>query len=149
MRRRRHRGFTFIEVLVALLIVALALTAATVATGLSLRNGTVLRDRTYANWIGQNRIAELRLQEQIPAPGRTTGTVEYGNAEWRWEAVVAETGVENLHRIDVSVSFADSERVLQTVTGFASLPGDRYTVNSSWLETGGWAPRRDSDGVER
>ena len=150
--KRRHRialsrGFTLIEVLVALSIVALSLTAVTASISQMIDAGNTMRQRTYASWIGQNRIAELRLAEQLPEVGASNGTVEYANVEWSWRAVVAETGVEQLYRIDVSVSLAGQTETIRTVTGFVSPPAPSGSANYYWLSgpTAETEPRDDGD----
>ena len=123
MRLPRCRGFTFIEVLVALAIVGLSLTAIAASTSQMIDASNTMRQRTYASWIAQNRISEFRLAGQAPKVSTSSGDVEYANAEWTWRAVVAETGVEELYRIDVSVTLAGSDDVIRTVTGFVGAPG--------------------------
>jgi general secretion pathway protein I len=136
MRLQRNvKGFTLIEVMVALTIVALSLTAVTAAMSQMIDAGNAMRDRTYASWIAQNRIAELRLLATTPDVGASNGEVEYANAEWAWRAVVSETGVEDLLRIDVSVSFAGSDYVIRTVSGFVGPPGAAGEANRAWMRS--------------
>jgi len=129
---RRTRGFTLIEVMVALTIVALSLTAVTASMSQMIDAANTMRDRTYASWIAQNRIAELRLAATTPDVGATNGEVEYANVEWTWRAVVSETGVDDLFRIDVSVSFAGSDDVIRVVTGFVGPPGVAGQGSQIW-----------------
>ena len=129
---RRCSGMTLIEVMVALAIIGLALTAATVAVGQVISSANSMRDRTYANWIAQNQLAELRLSGEIPETGRTTGEVFYAGIDWAWEANVSETGVENLLRVDVSVSLPDREGNIWTVTGFVGPPIIPGQANRAW-----------------
>jgi general secretion pathway protein I len=141
MRLRNHvRGFTLIEVMVALAIVALSLTAVTAAMSQMIDAGNAMRDRTYASWIAQNRIAELRLLATTPDVGASNGEVEYANAEWAWRAVVSETGVDDLLRIDVSVSFAGSDYVIRTVSGLVGPPGVAGEANRAWMRSQTTAP---------
>ena len=141
--RATSRGFTLIEVMVALTIVALSLVAATASLSQMIDAGQTMRDRTYASWIAQNRITELRLALATPDVGATNGEVEYANAEWAWRAVVSETGVDDLYRIDVSVSFAGSEDVIRTVTGFTGPPGVPGEANRAWQAAPGLPPAGD------
>ena len=136
---RRTRGFTLIEVMVALVIVSLSLTAIMASMSQMIDAANSLRNRTYASWIAQNRIAELRLSDTTPDVGATNGEVEYASAEWAWRAVVAETGVDDLYRIDVAVSFAGSDDVIRTVTGFVGPPGSIGEANRimMWVPTTG------------
>lgn len=119
---RSERGFTLVEVLVALAIVALSLSAIAASMSQMLDAATTLRDRTYASWIGQNKIAEMRLANVLPEVSATSGEVDYANSTWDWRAVVSETGVEKFVRVDVSVSHAGAEYVILTVTGFVGAP---------------------------
>jgi general secretion pathway protein I len=80
-RCARARGFTLIEVLAALVIVALGMLGVIQAVTQTARNGTYLREKTLAHWIAMNVITEA------PAAGRpvteTSDDVERGQ-RWRW-----------------------------------------------------------------
>ena len=117
---RRARGFTLIEVLVALVVVAVAMTAAILAVSERTRDGTYLRDKTLAHWIAMNIITERRLRAQAPALGKTSDEVEYAGRKWRWTLLVDRTAVDTMRRLDVSVRAADApeDTSLATVTGF-------------------------------
>ena len=132
MKSKGSRGFTLLEVMVALAIVALSLTAVTASMSQMIMAAHTMRDRTYASWIAQNRIAELRLAAAIPDVGASNGEVQFANTEWTWRAVVTETGVEDLYKIDVSVSFAGSDDNIRTVTGFVGPPGAAGEANRAW-----------------
>ena len=132
MTRSSCSGFTLIEVMVALSIVALSLTAVTASISQMINSAESMRNRTYASWIAQNRIAELRLAVAAPEEGTTDGEVQYANTDWSWRAVVSETGVDDLFRIDVYVSLAGSEDNIRTVTGFVGLPGVPGEANRIW-----------------
>ena len=118
----RTRGFTLIEVMVALAIVALSLTAVAASMNQMIDAATTMRDRTYASWIAQNMITEVRLGNAIPEVGSSSGEIEFGNTDWEWRVVISESGIENFMRIDVSVSLAGDEYVIRTVTGFVGEP---------------------------
>ena len=137
MTRRVSRGFTLIEVMVALTIVALSLTAVTASLSQMIDAAESMRNRTYASWIAQNRIAELRLAATTPDVGASNGEVQYANADWSWRAVVSETGVDDLYRIDVAVSLAGYDDVIRTVTGFAGPPGAAGEANRVWMRSSG------------
>ena len=118
----RSKGFTLLEVLIALTIVALSLTAVAASMSQMIDAATTMRDRTYASWIAQNKITELRLSNVVPEVGSSTGEIEFGNADWEWRVVVSESGIEDFMRIDVSVSLLGEEYVIRTVTGFVGEP---------------------------
>ena len=134
---KAERGFTLVEVMVALAIVALALTAMSASMNTMVDNANTMRERTYASWIAQNKIAELRLAGELPEVGTNSGELEYGGTEWEWRTVISETGVESFMRIDVSVSLRDSDYDIRTVTGFIGLPPGRNVANSVWQPSQG------------
>ena len=135
-----ERGFTLVEVMVALAIVALALTAMATSMNTMIDNANTMRERTYASWIAQNKIAELRLAGEIPEVGTNSGELEYAGTQWEWRTVISETGVDSFMRIDVSVSFLDSDYEIRTITGFVGLPPGRNVANSLWQTTPGGGP---------
>jgi general secretion pathway protein I len=126
------RGFTIIEVMVALAIVAFALTAIAASMGQMIDAANAMRDRTYASWIAQNKIAEMRLANVLPEVTSTSGEIDYAGTEWAWRAVVSETGVENLFRVDVTVSYPGQDNGVRTVTGFIGEPVIPGQGNNSW-----------------
>ena len=133
--RRFGRGFTLIEVMVALTIVAFALTAVASSMSQMIDAANSMRDRTYASWIAQNKLAEMRLEGTMPEVRTTSGEVEYARTNWAWSAVVSETGIENFRRIDVSITHVDSEYVIRTVTGFIGEPVRPGLANEAWRST--------------
>jgi general secretion pathway protein I len=118
----KSRGFTLLEVMVALIIVALSLTALTASMNQMIDAANTMRERTFASWIAQNKIAEIRLANVLPDEGTSSGDIEFGNADWEWEAVISNTEIENFRRIDVAVSQYGSDYVILTVTGFIGEP---------------------------
>lgn len=131
-KARRQCGFTLIEVMVALVIAALALGGVMASISQKVDAGRSIRDRTYASWIGQNKITELRLQNVVPKVSESNGEVEYGGVEWGWQATISETGVENLFRVDVEVSFAGSDDMIWRSSGFVGEPGVPGESNRAW-----------------
>ena len=120
MSGRGARGFTLIEVLVALAIAAMGLASVLAVVTNSARNSVYLRDKTFASWIAANRITELRLGTTMPSVDKTSGDLEYAGQKWKWEQTVTQTEVPGMRRIDVAVLFADApvESPLTTVSGF-------------------------------
>jgi general secretion pathway protein I len=122
MIRKSPQGFTLVEVMVALTIVAFSLTAIAASMNQMIDAANAMRERTYASWIAQNKIAELRLANVTPEVSSTSGEVDYANSQWSWRAVVSETGIEDFYRVDISISHAGSENIIRTVTGFIGEP---------------------------
>ena len=137
MQSRASRGFTLIEVLVALVVAVLALAGVLASVSQMADAGITMRERTYASWIGQNKIAELRLANVIPEVDESNGEVEFAGQEWAWRAVVSETGVENLFRVDIDISRPASDAVIRTVVGFIGEPSLPGASNQAWPPAGG------------
>ena len=131
-----QRGFTLIEVMVALVVATLALVAVMASISQMVDAGSAMRERTYASWIAQNRITELRLANVEPEVSETNGEVDFAGLEWAWTTTVSETGVEFLYRVDVAVGFAGTDDVIRTVTGFIGEPGVPGESNRAWTVAG-------------
>jgi general secretion pathway protein I len=129
---RRQPGFTLIEVMVALVIVSLALAAVAASMGQMIDTANTMRERTFASWIAQNKIAEMRLAGVIPEVGESNGEVDFANTSWEWTAEVSETGVENLLKVDVTVSWAGVDAPIRQVTGFIGEPVAPGQSNVAW-----------------
>ncbi len=102
MKPNQH-GFTLLEVMVALAILALTLGAMIKAGGASARNVAMLRDRTLASWVGLNKVNEALLLREWPEPGSRADTVTLGNREWYWEVRIGKTSDPELRRVEVTV----------------------------------------------
>jgi general secretion pathway protein I len=133
----RQRGFTLVEVMIALAIIAISLTTIAVVMGAMLNNATTMRDRTFASWIAQNVIVELRLGGTMPELGSRNGDIEYANTFWDWRVEISETGIENLLRIDVSVFHSGEDQPVRMVTGFVGEPAIPGQANQAWLRRQG------------
>lgn len=121
---RRSRGFTLIEVMVALAVLAIALAAAVRAVGEQARAQQILREGSQARWVAANLIAETRLNEPFPLPGTREGQTLMAGRTWRWRLVVSDTQDGDIRRLDAQVfagdASVDSDQPLMSLTGFAS-----------------------------
>jgi general secretion pathway protein I len=104
----RARGFTLIEVLVALAIVAIGMSAVLEAVGSSAETASYLRDKTLAEWIALDQLAQARLAARPPAKGSSDGELDYAGGHWRWHQEVVDGGFPGILRIDVTVQRADT-----------------------------------------
>ena len=95
------RGFTLLEVLIALAIVAMSVGALLGTVTSSASNVIYLKDKTLAEWVALNRLTELRIDKNMPDPGKHKGNSVLGGMRWEWEEEVVELPVKGLWRIDV------------------------------------------------
>ena len=119
------RGFTLLEVIVALAVIAFSLAAAASAVSGNTRNASGLQQRTYAHWVAMNKMAELHIDKQWPALRTTKGSVLMARHEWFWSMKVTKTpdGEDLMRRVDVMVRpNEDDETPLVTLTGFVGRP---------------------------
>lgn len=103
----RDGGFTLIEVLVALAIVAIGMAAVLSSLTSSASTVVFMHDKTLANWVALNHIAEQRLLPQVPQLGKTDGDVDFAGLKWHWAQEVVALPVQGMVRIDVHVRPAD------------------------------------------
>lgn len=113
---RRAAGFTLIEVLVALTIVAIALAAGTQATSALTRNAQRQTDVMLAQLCAENELTKARLARQMPPVG--TGTVVCTQANVAFTVAVSTTQTlnPNFRRVDVRVRDAADAQILQVST---------------------------------
>jgi len=108
------RGFTLIEVMVALLIVSVGLAALMITVSSTARTSGYLRDKTVAQWIALNRISEVRLNVNTGAPGSVeaaadTGEVNFANRTWHYDTRYFDTNVTTMKRVVVRVYAGDAK----------------------------------------
>ena len=125
MKRYTAAGFTLLEVLIALAVLALSMGAVIKATSDYTNNQSYLRDRTMAMWVARNVLVQFQVDKEWPKVGERKGTQEMGNREWRWLAVTSQTDEDELRRLDVEVFPIDSEDdelPLSVLSGFLVRP---------------------------
>lgn len=101
--RRRLRGFTLVEVLVALGIVAIALAAGLQATAALANNASRQSDLLVAQLCADNALISIRLSRLLPAMGRSTAMCEQAGRSLRLSLSVQATANPQFRRVDVQV----------------------------------------------
>ncbi len=114
---RRQRGFTLLEVLVALVIVGTALGASLRAVGSLTQNSNGLRSAMMATWSAENRLVQIRLARTFPAVGKQTFDCPQGDMQLVCQEDVIASPNPRLRRVEVSVVEQDhpERRIIKLV----------------------------------
>jgi general secretion pathway protein I len=138
-RHRLVRGFTLIEVVVALFIIVVVLAALFRQINSVANTSHDLRQRTLAQWIALNRVVEIRMSCVPPVGQKTDGKLDYANQKWRWHAEILPTTVKNfVHiRVQAGLDSAPKDTWISTADGFCGAAIVRGVATIPWQSTPG------------
>jgi general secretion pathway protein I len=138
------RGFTLVEVLVALMVVAMGLAALMVAVSGAARTSGYLRDKTLAQWIALNRLTEVRLNMNKFGQNTDTGELVFAGRTWHYDTRYFDTSIASMKRVVVRVYLGDAKakgNPLAQAVGFLgsslSVPGSTTVDWTSGVVTAG------------
>ena len=122
--RQSQRGFTLLEVMMALAILAIVMGALIKVTDSYAFNAGYLQQKTLAQWIAENKAVEYRLRQQFPPVGNNEGTTEMAKVEWQWRVTVTNTEDRRLRRLDIRVALKDGDldKPITTLVAFVGQP---------------------------
>ena len=128
MANRPNRlGFTLVEVMVALAVVAVALPALMVALHQHIDGTGYLRDKSLAHLVAANQLAEIRILAEATRTlpeGDSSGVRELAERQWYWWRHSSETELANFYRIEISVASSEELENEPLITLTAFLSGD-------------------------
>ncbi len=110
--RARASGFTLLEILIAVAVLAIVAVVVLGRTGDVLDQAGRIEERTLATWVAENALTALRLvppdeNRSLPS-GRATEETRLGGRDWRIELEYVDTSVTTFKRVDVRVFAADA-----------------------------------------
>lgn len=123
----KKRGFTLLEVLVALAVFSVAAISLMKVSESQLRLSQRLEEKTFAHWVALNMITEMQGSQDWPSIGEQTGKVSMAGREWKMVVKTQATPVNRVRRIEISVGlapkdFTDDIENLTLLTGFIEQP---------------------------
>lgn len=104
--RGASRGFTLIEMMVALAVFSLAAMALIRLEGATIRGASILDTTLVAQMVARNVAIEAVTEARPPAIGTATGVEQNGGRAWTWTRATRPTGDARVLRIDVAVADA-------------------------------------------
>ena len=121
--RAGSRGFTLIEVLVAMTIIAVGVSALVASAGSSAWRADYLREREFGRWVASNRLTELQVLPAWPDVGTKNTEAMLGDFRWYVRTRTQKVADADLRRVDVEVRRdKDADSYIYTVSGFVGNP---------------------------
>lgn len=117
--QKHNKGFTLIEVLVALTIIAISLGALITTSGTQASQAGLLKQKTIAHWLALNEITKLQIDKTFPDLGDSSGSTKMANKEWYWIRTTSKTEDENSRQVTFKVFFdKDHKNNLTSLTAY-------------------------------
>lgn len=119
-----HKGFTLIEILVSLAVIAISLGAILSTSGSQAQQAAYLKQKTIAHWVAMNEITKLQVTNTFPDLGDEKGSTEMANHEWFWVRTTKELAITKKVREVSFQVYADKQREnkLTQLMGSVSAP---------------------------
>jgi general secretion pathway protein I len=116
MNCQTNKGFTLIEVMIALSVVAIGLMATLKAINQEISGSSITQNKMIALWLLQNKMTEIRLNSALPNIGSNQGNQMLLNQTWQWQTNTKATANEKIRKVEVSISLPAQDKLLsQTI----------------------------------
>jgi len=135
----KNKGFTLIEVMVALAIIAIALAALIKASGNHTRSAAYLKSKTLAHYVAMNEVAKLQIEQAWPDLGTKKDDTEMAGVTWYWTREVKRTLDEsgNIRNLKFSIFQSDDrEHSMAQIQVYIASPAARATITKNTNATG-------------
>ena len=114
------RGFSLIELLVALAVFSLVALALLNLAGENARTAVVIEERVLAGVVADNRAVEAMLATPSELSASAAGTESAGDRDWHWTRTVSPTDMAEIVRVDITVTPATEDRIVAEASVFRS-----------------------------
>lgn len=116
-------GFTLIEVLLALAVIAIALTALLKATAQNIENMHRIKEKTISHWVAMQGVSMIQLNLlQVNKSQETTQATSMLGEQWYWRAKISTTPMNKVQRITISVSNKQAGPFRKELQAFRYVP---------------------------
>ena len=135
-KNKKNKGFTLLEVLVALAVFAVAAIALMRVSESQLQLSARLEDKTFAHWVALNMVSEMQANQDWPDLGEQTGKVSMAGRDWKIIVKTLATPMNRVRRIEVTVGvapqdFTQNMEAITVLSGFIEQPSVLTTSNES------------------
>ena len=118
------KGFTLIEVMIALSVVAIGLMATLKAVNEEVSGANLTRNKMIALWVLENKVAEIRLNPLLPNTGINEGQQTLFNQTWQWQTNTTNTANTKIRKVEVSILQPNSKDKKDTLLKQSIYLGD-------------------------
>lgn len=124
MPAKKTKGFTLLEILMALIFIALPLAAITQTISGYVGDAAYLKEKTLAHWVAMNKLTEMQVLRAWPSESLSEdGNTLMAGEKWHWEYRVTKTPEADMRRVDIDVFMPGSkEDVLTSLTTYLGKP---------------------------
>lgn len=135
-KNKKNKGFTLLEVLVALAVFAVAAIALMRVSESQLQLSARLEDKTFAHWVALNMVSEIQANQDWPDLGEQTGKVSMAGRDWKIIVKTLATPMNRVRRVEVTVGvapqdFTQNMEAITVLSGFIEQPSVQTTSNES------------------
>ena len=135
-KNKKNKGFTLLEVLVALAVFAVAAIALMRESESQLQLSARLEDKTFAHWVALNMVSEMQANQDWPDLGEQTGKVSMAGRDWKIIVKTLATPMNRVRRVEVTVGvapqdFTQNMEAITVLSGFIEQPSVQTTSNES------------------
>ncbi|MCU7814716.1 MAG: type II secretion system minor pseudopilin GspI [Candidatus Thiodiazotropha sp. (ex Lucinoma kastoroae)] len=118
------RGFTLLEILIALAILTIAFASIITVSANQSVNVAYLRDKTLAHWVAMNQMTELQISKKWLSAGKQQGDEEMGLHKWHWVRTITNTPDDRVRQVEFTIFRArGDEHPVTRLVSFLSQPG--------------------------